>query len=56
MMDDQDNPGTQTDEAAAEPTVCRRYTLAELIAQCNPDAPMTPEEREWVDAPAVGAS
>ena len=32
----------------------RRYTLDELIAQCNPDAPMTPEEREWVDAPAVG--
>lgn len=32
----------------------RRYTLDELLAQCNPDAPMTPEEREWVDAPAVG--
>jgi len=32
----------------------RRYTLAELLAQCNPDAPMTPEDREWVDAPAVG--
>ena len=32
----------------------RRYTLDELLAQCNPDAPMTPEDREWVDAPAVG--
>lgn len=32
----------------------RRYTLEELLAQCNPDAPLTDEEREWLDAPAVG--
>lgn len=32
----------------------KRPTLDELLSQCNPDAPMTPEEREWVDAPAVG--
>lgn len=55
-MGDQNNPGTQTNEATDEAKCRRRYTLAELIAQCNPDAPMTPEEREWVDAPAVGGS
>ena len=31
-----------------------RYTLDELLAQCDPDAPITEEEREWLDAPAVG--
>jgi antitoxin ChpS len=31
----------------------RRATLEELIAQCDPNAPL-PEEREWVDAPAAG--
>lgn len=32
----------------------KRYTLAELLAQCNPSLPLTSEEREWLDAPAVG--
>ncbi len=30
-----------------------RYTLEELLAQCDPSIPMTDEEREWLDAPAV---
>ncbi len=31
----------------------RRYTLAVLIAQCDPGAPLTEEDRTWVlDAPA----
>ncbi|MEX6506290.1 antitoxin [Jiella sp. M17.18] len=30
-----------------------RYTLAELVAQCDPDAPLTEEDRAWLDdAPA----
>src|SRR6266699_157174 len=32
----------------------RRYTLDELLSQCDPDAPLTAAEREWVDTPAVG--
>ena len=32
----------------------RRYKLADLLAQCDFSAPMTVEEREWLDAPAVG--
>ena len=31
-----------------------RYTLDELLAQCDPSAELTPQEREWLDAPAVG--
>jgi antitoxin ChpS len=32
----------------------KRYTLAELLAQCNSSLPLTAEEREWLDTPAVG--
>lgn len=31
-----------------------RYTLDELLAQCDPSAELTEQEREWLDAPAVG--
>jgi len=31
-----------------------RYTLAELLAASDYAPPQPPEEREWVDAPAVG--
>jgi antitoxin ChpS len=37
-----------------EPKVKPRYTLAELLAQCNFDQPMTDEDREWLDAPPAG--
>ena len=31
-----------------------RYSLAELIAQCDPNAPLSAEDRAWIDAPAIG--
>ena len=31
-----------------------RYKLSELLAQCDPALPITAEEREWLDAGAVG--
>jgi hypothetical protein len=31
-----------------------RYTLAELLARSDYSQPQSPEEREWIDAPAVG--
>ena len=31
-----------------------RYTLSELVAQCNPRKRLSREEREWIDAPPVG--
>jgi antitoxin ChpS len=37
-----------------EPQPRRRYTLAELLAASDYTQPQPLEEREWVDAPAVG--
>jgi antitoxin ChpS len=31
-----------------------RYTLEELLAASDYSQPLTPEEREWIDAPPVG--
>lgn len=37
-----------------EPSPRPHYTLAELLAASDYSQPQPPEEREWVDAPAVG--
>jgi antitoxin ChpS len=37
-----------------EPQQRPRYTLAELLAQCNPKAPRSKEDREWLDSKPVG--
>jgi antitoxin ChpS len=37
-----------------EPRPRPRYTLDELLAQCNPKAPRTNREREWLDNKSVG--
>jgi antitoxin ChpS len=39
---------------AVNPSPRQRYTLAELLAACDFTKPLLPEEREWLDAPAVG--
>jgi antitoxin ChpS len=31
-----------------------KYTLEELLAASDYSQPLTPEEREWIDAPPVG--
>jgi antitoxin ChpS len=31
-----------------------KYTLEELVAQCDPNAPLSEEDRAWLDAPPVG--
>ena len=31
-----------------------KYTLEELIAQCDLDAPLSPEDEEWLNDPPVG--
>ncbi len=38
-----------------EPQPKPRYTLAELLAQCDPAAPEDPEERLWDNLPPVGS-
>ena len=37
-----------------EPRIRPRYTLAELLAESDYAQPQPTEEREWIDAPAVG--
>ena len=37
-----------------EPHPRPHYTLAELLAASDYSQPQPPEEREWVDAPAMG--
>ena len=31
-----------------------RYSLAELMAQCDASAPLSAEDRAWIDAPSIG--
>lgn len=37
-----------------EPSRKPRYTLAELVAQCDPEAPLSAEDQAWIDAPDIG--
>ena len=37
-----------------EPQQRPRYTMAELLAQCDASAELSPEDREWIDAKPVG--
>jgi len=37
-----------------EPSARPRYTLDELLAQCDPLVELTAQEREWLDAPTIG--
>ena len=37
-----------------QPHPRRRYTLDELLAQCDPTAEPAPEDREWLDARPAG--
>ena len=37
-----------------EPQKQPRYTLNELLAQCDPDAPVAADDREWIDSKPVG--
>jgi antitoxin ChpS len=38
-----------------EPRPRPRYTLDELLAQCNPKAARAKEDREWLNSKPVGA-
>lgn len=37
-----------------DPTPRPHYTMAQLLAESDYSQPQPPEEREWVDTPAVG--
>jgi antitoxin ChpS len=44
----------QNGRLVVEPRQRPRYTLNELLAQCNPKAPRSKEDREWLDSKRVG--
>ena len=44
----------QNGRLVVEPRQRPRYTLDELLAQCNPKAPRSNEDREWLDDKPVG--
>lgn len=37
-----------------EPQKRPHYSLAELLAQCDPQVELSEEDREWIDGPAAG--
>lgn len=44
----------QRGRLVVEPQQRPRYTLDELLAQCNPRAPRSKEDREWLDDKPLG--
>ena len=44
----------QSGRLVVEPQPRPRYTMAELLAQCDPSAPRSKREREWLDSKPVG--
>ena len=38
-----------------EPPAGPRYSLEELLAQCDPNAPISEEDRAWLDDQPVGS-
>ena len=44
----------QSGRLVVEPQQRPRYTLDELLAQCNPRARRNKEDREWLDSKPVG--
>lgn len=45
----------QSGRLVVEPQPRRRYTLDELLAQCNPKAPRSREERQWLNDKPLGS-
>lgn len=37
-----------------QPNTRPRYTIDELLSQCDPSADLTAEDRDWLDAKPVG--
>jgi antitoxin ChpS len=42
------------DQLVIQPQQKPRYTLDQLLAQCDAGAPLPDEDRAWLDAPPVG--
>ena len=47
--------GIESGRLVVEPQTRPRYTLGELLAQCDPKALRSKRDRQWVDAKPFGA-
>lgn len=43
------------DHLVVAPKIKPRYTMDDLLAKCNPNAPISAEDQSWFDIPAVGS-
>ena len=48
------NIDVQGGKLIVAPIPKKRYTLAQLLAQCDASVPISTEERDWLNAPSVG--
>lgn len=48
------NIDVQQGRLVIAPIKRKKYTLAELMAQCDATLPLTVQEQEWLDMPTVG--
>ena len=46
--------GIEDGRLIVAPRTWPSYSLGELLAQCDADAPADDEDRDWLDAPRVG--
>lgn len=48
------NIGVEQGRITITPQKKSHYKLADLMAHCDPNVPLTAQEREWMDLPSVG--
>lgn len=42
------------DHLVVDPKIKPRYTMDELLSECDADAPISAEDRAWLEVPPVG--
>ncbi len=46
--------GVEAGRLVIEPRKCKKYSLQELLSQCDETAPVSDEDRDWLTNPAQG--
>ena len=48
------NMAVESGRLVIEPGIRKKYTLQELLAQCDASAPVSGEDKGWASSPAAG--
>lgn len=48
------NMAIESDRLVVKAVPQKKYSLQELLAQCDPSAPMSEEDAHWVDSQTIG--